>query len=250
MSSDEQPRTRKLDPHFASGGRSLTYSIVQDLGKAIAIGVYSQSNPLPYEAELAAHYGVSRPVLREAVKMLTAKGLLVARPRQGTSVAPESQWNLLDPDVLGWLLERRVDTALLIEFTQLRLAIEPEAAALAALSASDEDREALRGAVARMAAAEQGLDDPLISNIAFHVVILNSCQNRFYSQLSGFVETALRISVRWTNHRKGVHQANVKEHRAVADAIFARDPLLARTRHKILILGALELMQSAGQGED
>lgn len=112
LSSDEPPRARQRDPHFGSGGRSLIYSILQNLGQAIVVGAYSESNPLPYEGELAVHYGVSRPVLREAVKMLTAKGLLVARPRLGASVAPESRWNLLDPDILGWLLERRADTTL------------------------------------------------------------------------------------------------------------------------------------------
>lgn len=246
--SDKPPGNRRRDPNFGSGGRSLTYGILQNLGQAIVVGVYSQSNPLPYEGELAMHYGVSRPVLREAVKMLTAKGLLVARPRLGTSVAPESHWNLLDPDILGWLLERRADRTLLIELTQLRLAIEPEAAALAALSASDEDREALRGAVARMEAAEQGLDDPLMSDIAFHVAILNSCRNRFYAQLSGFVETALRISARWAN-QQGVHQANMNEHRAVADAILSRAPHLAQARHRILIQGALDLARGVKRGE-
>lgn len=249
MPSDEQIVARKRVAGFASGGRNLTHSIVQDLGQAIVTGVYSQDKPFPYEGELCVEYGVSRPVVREAVKMITAKGLLAARPRQGTSVLPESQWNLLDPDVLGWLLARRVDRNLLIEFTQLRLAIEPEAAALAALSASDEDREALRLAVARMEAAEQGLDDPLTSDIAFHVAILNGCRNRFFAQLTGFVETALRISIRWTNQQKGVRQANVKDHRAVADAILARDPFLAQTRHRMLIQGAMDLMRSADQDE-
>ena len=111
------------------GGRNLTYSIVQDLGVSIVTGTYSSTNPFPVEADLCTQYGASRSVLREAVKMLTAKGLLGARPRQGTWVQPEENWNLLDPDVLGWLLERKFSFALLIEFTQVRVAVEPRGCA-------------------------------------------------------------------------------------------------------------------------
>ena len=93
------------------------------IGVAIVTGVYSTNNPLPIESELCRQYNASRTVVREAVKMLTAKGLVGARPRLGTRVEPESNWNLLDPDVLGWLLERKFSPALLIEFTEIRLAV-------------------------------------------------------------------------------------------------------------------------------
>ena len=107
------------------------------------------------EVELCETYGVSRTVLREAVKMLTAKGLFGSRPRQGTRVLPESQWNLLDPDVLRWLLERKFSIELLIEFTEVRLAIEPKAAARAARVASSEDKAMIMAAIERMMAAER-----------------------------------------------------------------------------------------------
>jgi DNA-binding FadR family transcriptional regulator len=113
-------------------GQNLTYRIVQALGVAIVSGTYTVKNPFPIEAELCRQYGASRSVLREAVKMLTAKGLLSARPRQGTWVQPEEHWNLLDPDVLRWLMERKPSYALLREFALVRLAVEPKAAALAA----------------------------------------------------------------------------------------------------------------------
>src|SRR5450755_4921679 len=97
-----------------TSGNNLTYSIVQDLGTAIVTGTYSVTNPFPVEAELCRQYGASRTALREAVKMLTAKGLLGARPRQGTWVQPEETWNLFDPDVMRWLLERKFSFSLLI----------------------------------------------------------------------------------------------------------------------------------------
>src|SRR5271165_5893982 len=124
-------------------GQNLTYSIANHIGIAIVTGVYSADNPIPVEAALCRQYGASRPVLREAVKMLTAKGLLGARPRRGSWVETEDRWNLLDPDVLGWLLERKFSMSLLIEFTQIRLAVEPVAAMLAATAAGPEEKAAI-----------------------------------------------------------------------------------------------------------
>src|SRR5665213_2399670 len=96
------------DAMISSGrGQNLTYSIAEDLGVAIVTGTYSDANPFPVEGELCKQYGVSRSILREAVKMLTAKGLLGSRPRRGTWVQHETKWNLLDPDVLRWMLERK-----------------------------------------------------------------------------------------------------------------------------------------------
>lgn len=223
-------------------GRNLTQSIVHDLGAQVVTGVFTAGNPFPPESELCRRYGVSRPVLREAVKMLTAKGLLASRPRQGTSVQTEARWNLLDPDVLGWLLERKFDNNLLIEFTQLRLAIEPEAAALAATAATHREKAALRHAIARMEAAERGEEDPLLSDIAFHVAILNASGNRFFAQLNEFVETALRFSIRRTNLTKGVRLASVADHRRVAEAILTGDAAGSRALHHDLIQGALDLL--------
>src|ERR1044072_2921484 len=112
-------------------GRNLTHGMLDALGRSIVIGNYDK-RAFPTEAELARQHGVSRSVTREAVKMLTAKGLLSARPRQGTIIQPSSSWNLFDTDVLRWLLERKFSLELLRQFSGLRIAIEPEAAAPAA----------------------------------------------------------------------------------------------------------------------
>src|SRR5271168_2206178 len=131
-------------------GQNLTSSIVQDLGIAVVTGTYSDKNPFPVEADLCTQYGASRSILREAVKMLTAKGLLGARPGQGTWVQPEGSWNLFDPDVMRWLLERKFSLSLLIEFTQIRLAVEPAAAAMAATEAGPAEKAAIANALNRM----------------------------------------------------------------------------------------------------
>jgi DNA-binding FadR family transcriptional regulator len=223
-------------------GQNLTYSIAHNLGVAVVTGVYSTNNPLPIESELCRQYNASRTVVREAVKMLTAKGLLAARPRLGTRVEPESNWNLLDPDVLGWLLERKFSPALLIEFTEIRLAIEPAAATLAARNAGPAEKAAIQKGIERMQAADRGDDDPLESDIAFHVAVLAATRNRFYTQLAGFTATALRFSIRMTNRYKGVQLASVADHRKVADAISSGRATAAGEAMRKLIQEALDLM--------
>ena len=224
-------------------GRNLTFGLLDNLGRAIVTGHYDDA-VFPTEADLARQHGVSRSVTREAVKMLTAKGLLSARPRQGTIIQPVSTWNLFDTDVLRWLLERNFSVALLRQFTQLRVAIEPEAAALAARFGDDDDIRYIGDGLARMQAAERGLEDPLEADIAFHVAILEASKNPFYAQFRDVVGTALRTSIRFTNRIKG-RTASIGDHAAVRDAIVARDPDAARSRMRTLILDVLDLIDHA-----
>jgi len=226
-------------------GQNLTYAIVEELGQAVVTQSYSDDDPFPIEAKLCKQFGASRTVLREAVKMLTAKGLLSARPRQGTWVEPERNWNLLDPDVLRWLLERKFSLDMLAEFTEVRMAIEPMAAMIAARSATPESIARIRHAIERMKLAAKGEDDPLTSDIAFHVAILHATGNRFYAQLEDVVNTALRISIRLTNQVKGVPLADVALHRKVLDAIEANDPQRARATMEAIINEVMELIGTA-----
>jgi DNA-binding FadR family transcriptional regulator len=228
-----------------AGGTNLTFRVMEDLGIAIVTGRYSENNPFPIEAALCEQYGVSRSVLREAVKMLTAKGLLSARPRHGTWVQPEETWNFLDPDVLRWLLERKLSFQLLTEFTQMRMAVEPFAAAMAAKTASREDIATMQSAIHRMMAAEHGDDDPLTSDIAFHVAVMRASGNRFYAQLCDMIDTAARFSIRATNYFKGVAQASAADHKKVADAIVAGDIKAAEESMRFLMQEALDLIAFA-----
>ena len=230
-------------------GRNLTYGLQEVLGRAIVVGHYAE-RPFPNEADIVKEHGVSRSVTREAVKMLAAKGLLGARPKQGTFVLPQESWNLFDPDVLRWLLERQVSVDLLRQFNQLRVAIEPEAAALAAQFGSAEELAAISAGLDRMAASERGLDDSLEADIAFHVAILRASGNPFYAQFRDVVSTALRTSIRFTNRIKG-RTANLRDHGAVRDAIAARDPQAARIAMRALIGDVLELIDKVeGEARD
>lgn len=224
-------------------GRNLTYGMLDAIGRAIVVGDY-EGEIFPTEAELAKQHGVSRSVTREAVKMLTAKGLLSARPRQGTIVQPTTSWNLFDTDVLRWLLERQFSIDLLRQFNELRVAIEPEAAALAARVATAEDIERVNAGLKRMEKAERGEDDALESDIAFHVAVLRASRNPFYAQFRDVVSTALRTSIRFTNRVKG-RTANVGDHAAVRDAIASGNPDKARKAMRALISDVLELIDTA-----
>jgi len=216
-------------------GRNLTYGLLDSLGRKIVTGSYDRQ-PFPTEAQLADEYAVSRSVTREAVKMLTAKGLLSARPRQGTIVLPRTSWNLFDPDVLDWLLERKFSIELLLQFTDLRAAIEPAAAQLAATHGDAAAIAGIAAGAARMREAARGDDDPLASDIAFHVAVLAASGNPFFGQFRDVVSTALHTSIRFTNKIAG-HTADLPAHEAVFEAIAARDA--ARARHAMEDLIAL-----------
>ena len=228
-------------------GRNLTYGMLDSLGRAIVLGKYSD-RAFPTEAELTEQHGVSRSVTREAVKMLTAKGLLSARPRQGTAVQPSANWNLFDTDVLRWLLERRFSIDLLRQFNELRVAIEPEAAALAAQVADVSDLTAISAGLERMREAERGSDDPLDADIAFHIAILQATKNPFYGQFQNIVSTALRTSIRFTNRIKG-RTASVEDHAAVENAIARRQPDKARKAMRHLIGEVLVLIDDAAEND-
>jgi DNA-binding FadR family transcriptional regulator len=225
-------------------GRNLTFAMLDALGQAIVTGAYDGQR-FPTEAELAAEHDVSRSVTREAVKMLTAKGLLTARPRKGTTVQPSSSWNLFDADVLRWLLEREFSLELLRQFSELRIAIEPAAAALAADKADPGSIAAIESGYARMEAAEAAADDALESDIAFHIAILEACGNPFYRQFRDVVETALRTSIRFTNRFKG-RTASLPAHHAVLAAIRAGDSAGAHSAMAAIIGEVMVLFAEAG----
>lgn len=242
MMEDRQPAGR------SSLGRNLTHGMLDALGRSIVTGEFA-TKAFPTEADLARHFTVSRTVTREAVKMLTAKGLLSARPRQGTVVEPEHAWNLFDADVLRWLLERKFSLSLLRQFTELRVSIEPAAADLAARNATPESLALVEAGYRRMAMAEAGDGDPLEADIAFHVAVLEASRNPFYAQFRDVVETALRTSIRFTNRFKG-HTASLPAHGAVKDAIADGDASRARSAMSVIIDDVMLLIADAERQRD
>ena len=124
--------------------------VARSIGVDIIAGRYAEGGRLPGDAELTAMFGVSRPVLRESVKTLVAKGLLTTKARVGTVVRERGAWNMFDADVLAWHLDAGIDRRFLNDLAEIRLAVEPRAAALAAGRRSEADIAELRRSMARM----------------------------------------------------------------------------------------------------
>jgi DNA-binding FadR family transcriptional regulator len=227
-----------------NGARYLSRELVEELGGMIVRGDVPAGDNLPIEAELSKQFQASRTIVREAVKMLTAKGLVGSRPRRGTYVEPVAKWNLLDPDVLRWTLQRRFSLELLREFLVARRAIEPAAAREAAVLCDPAGVANIGACLERMRQAADGVGDPLEADIAFHLAILAASGNRFFRQFSHVVDTALRFSIRLTNTAKGVRAADVEDHAAIYDAIARGNAREARKASEYLLDEALDLIDS------
>ena len=228
---------------YKSGSRYLTRELVEAIGGMIVRGDAPAGESLPIEAELSKQYDASRTVVREAIKMLTAKGLVGSRPRRGTYVEPESEWNLFDPDVLRWTLQRRFSIDLLREFLIARKAIEPAAAREAALHRDGEAIAEIARRLDDMREAATGAQDPLEADIAFHIAVLEASGNRFFRQFSFVVDTALRFSIRLTNTAKGVRAASVDDHAAIYEAIARGDGSGAALAVERILDEALQLLE-------
>ncbi|MEH6567505.1 MAG: FadR/GntR family transcriptional regulator [Halioglobus sp.] len=233
----------------SNNGMNLTQQIAHHLGKSIISGVYGDHNPVPSEAVLCQELDVSRSAAREAVKSLAAKGLISSRARQGIRVLPESEWNLFDADILGWIRDSNPSLELLQEFAELRIAMEPAAAWLAAQRQNTQEIALIGVALERMKKAESGLDDPLESDIAFHSSILKASGNRFYMQLGRVIDTTLRVSIRFTNMLTGVSAADYLDHKKIYDAIVANKPDKAQKESQKLVGDALQLINVALEGK-
>ncbi len=225
-----------------SNGVSLTYGLLETLGQSIVAGDFDERH-FPTEAELAVKYAASRTVAREAVKMLSAKGLLSSRPRQGTKVEAVVNWNLLDPDVTRWMQERPFTARVYRDYTEVRLAIEPVAASLAAQRASKADIKIIRIALHTMSDEAQHHDLALLADIDFHVAILKASGNPFLIQLKELIHTALTISIGLTNRIAG-HTANIADHEAVLNAIERGDGLEAERAMRQILSESLALIEA------
>ena len=219
---------------------NLTQQVAEKLGLAIVSGEYGAHNPVPSEAAICEQQNVSRSAAREAVKSLAAKGLISSRARQGIRVLPETEWNLFDADVLRWIRDANPSLELLREFAELRVAIEPEAAKLAALRNNQQNIADIANALEKMRLAESGLEDPLQADINFHLSVLSASENRFFMQLGRIIDTTLRVSIRFTNRRRGVQAASYVEHKKIYDGIVSGDGEQAAIAAKELMLDALQ----------
>jgi GntR family transcriptional regulator, galactonate operon transcriptional repressor len=207
--------------------RNLREQLVDLLGGDIINGRLQPGDLLPSEDALVTRYGVSRTVLREALNVLSGKGLLDARPKRGTVVRPKSAWNQLDPLVLGWRggnVSRSLD-----QLMDLRRIIEPAAAALAAQRRTAKDLARITAAYIAMELAKDAVQAFMDADLAFHVACLEATHNDYLLPIAHAIRTELMTSMRVTNRDPEENQkVSLPLHRAIRDAIAARDPDAAR----------------------
>jgi DNA-binding FadR family transcriptional regulator len=202
--------------------------IVHTIGRRIVAGELRPGEQLP----TAARVGASRGVVREAIKVLAAKGLVVARPKTGTRVRPPECWNLLDPDVLAWQQAGVPRAAFLGKLTEVRLIMEPGAAELAARRAGPAEVERLRVALRDMREA-LGRSPPdhdayNEADIRFHLAIVKICDNDVIEQMGAIVNTALLVAFNAAVRVPGLARASLPRHQAILDAIRRHQPNRAR----------------------
>ncbi|WP_018390717.1 FadR/GntR family transcriptional regulator [Ancylobacter sp. FA202] len=204
---------------------TLYHDTLDRLGKDICAGRYRPGQVIPAEPVLCAQLGVSRIVLREAIKGLVSKGMLEARRRTGTVVLEQSRWSLLDQEVMIWRADANgVDLALGSDIMELRRIIEPAAARLAAERASAEELKTLRAAYEAMAAAVDGQGDYVAADLEFHSTIIRACANPFVTQLQSVMSTVLRICFERVAAVPGGRAHSLPMHRRVCEAIEQRRP--------------------------
>ena len=211
---------------------------VDVLGAAIVTGRYAVGGSLPPEPMLCDELGVSRTVVREAVKSLIAKGLLVTGPKLGTRVLAQDQWNWFDPDVVAWQSAAGLSREFLRDLQELRRLVEPAAVRLAAERATPQDIAEIEAAYAGMKLAIEQGGDYVSSDLRFHQGLLRACHNRMLAHMSKALGALLRTSFEISTTRPDGPASSLHLHRAVLDAVIARAPQKAERAILVLIDGA------------
>ena len=211
---------------------------VDHLGEAIVAGRYGPGAPIPPEPALCEQLGVSRTVVREAVKSLVAKGLVSTGPKVGTRVLDSDQWNWFDPDVVIWQSKAGLTREFLRDLQELRRVVEPAAVRMAAERATQQDLAGIEAAFAGMKKAVEEGGDYVTHDLRFHHGLLRACHNRMIVQMSKALGALLRTSFEISTTRQDGPKNSLPLHRAVLDAVAARQPAKAEKAILVLIDGA------------
>lgn len=223
-------------------GRNLHGQVVNEMGRRVVSGTYPAGALLPNEEQLCQELQVSRTALREAVKVLAAKGLLESRPRIGTRVRSRDVWNLLDPDILAWRCATGADPEFLRHLTELREIIEPAAASLAAGSRSPEQLAAIGAALQAMENAND-MAQWVEADLAFHTAILKGTNNPLLMPLAAIIGSALESLLSVTARSAGDFKRGLPDHQKVYAAIEAGNAQNALHRMAGMLSDTRALMQ-------
>jgi DNA-binding FadR family transcriptional regulator len=214
-------------------------SIARKLGVAIVAGRIQPGTTLDNEIASSERMAVSRTAYREAVRILAAKGLVASRPKHGTQVCPRGAWHLLDPEVLSWFFESQPSHEFIAGLFELRLIVEPAAAALAAERRTDDDLAQLRDALQRMERYGLANAEGQSADREFHDATLAATHNPALFALSSSIGAAVRWTTIFKQRKRRLPRDPIPEHRRVFDAIAAARADAARVAMQELVALAL-----------
>lgn len=219
-------------------GRAVDY-----LGRLIASGSLAPGTVLSID-RLEASLDVSRSVIREAIRVLEAKGMVESRRRVGVTVRPRASWQVYDPHLIRWRLDGDERLAQLRSLSELRQGIEPVAAALAAGRATPEQCGALTGAVMAMAVHGRGGDllAYLEADQVFHTTLLEASGNEMLAALSGLVGEVLSGRTHHGLMPSAPNPVAIRLHADVAQAVQVRDGVAAEHAMRQIVAEATEAM--------
>jgi DNA-binding FadR family transcriptional regulator len=230
------PTLRANRPLTTEPFRSIHDYLSHKLGREIVSGQYRPGDQLPNEIDLRGQLSVSRAALREAYRVLTAKGLITSRQNVGTRVRPKSEWNMLDPEVLLWHLDAGPSEEFLVNLFDLRRIVEPAAAERAARVGAREAIAEIKTAFDDMARSKDGAGDLIGADVRFHRAILTATQNPLIGTLGALIQTALVGSFKmgWPSAAT-MSEVRLREHQVILDAILVHDGEAARARMTALL---------------
>jgi DNA-binding FadR family transcriptional regulator len=215
--------------------RTLPEQVVEELGQRIVRGDFAHRGGLPTEPELSAELGISRNVLREAIKVLASKGMLDVRPKIGTRVRMPEDWNVLDPDVLAWFSTDGNELRNAHDFVEFRRIIEPKASYLAALRATEKEVADIRAAYEALHACIGQPEKVPAADIVFHRSVYTASHNIVLQYLGSLFSPLMQNQVVITTDEPGSFEKGLPLHRKVTEAIEKHDPRRAEAFSRLLV---------------
>ncbi|WP_414902332.1 FadR/GntR family transcriptional regulator [Sphingomonas flavalba] len=215
--------------------KRLHGTIAHNLGVAIVGGRYAPGDTLSGEIAFSEHLKVSRSAYREAIRILSAKGLVESRPKAGTRVSPRSMWNMLDPDVLAWAFESEPSQTFVRDLFELRLIVGPQAAALAAERRTGQQLSRMGHALERMAEFGLATTEGREADQQFHHAVLEATGNEPLISLSSTIRAAIGWTVVFRQRARGLSRDPLEEHRLLYDAIADGSAVAAEAAMRALI---------------
>ena len=226
-------------------GRRLRGAVAYKLGTAILSGEFVPGDILSSEVEFSEALDVSRSAYREAIQVLTAKGLVESRPKMGTRVLPRSRWNLLDPDVLAWAFAGEPDPQFVRSLFELRSVVEPAAAGFAARRRTRDDLKLMKDALGAMRRHSLATDAGRTADRDFHDAILKAAGNEALMVLSASIGAAVHWTTLYKQRSRALPRDPLPDHVRVYDAIAEGDVEAAQAAMRVLVDLALEDTQGS-----